>query len=51
MKWYPAKDGYYYWKCRRCGKRFYKSTPQGIGIARSNHLRKQGIFTFEGRIR
>ena len=50
MKWYPAEDGWYYWRCK-CGKRFCKNTPQGIGIARSNHLRKHGIYTMDGEIR
>ena len=38
-KWTPSLiDGYYYWKCK-CGKIFKKETPQGIGIAKRNHLR------------
>jgi len=50
MKWHPAEDGLYYWKCGRCYKRFKKTTPQGIGMARANHLRKHGIKTLEGLV-
>jgi len=43
-------NGNYIWKCWRCGKRFVKTTPQGRGIARSNHLRSHGIYTVKGKI-
>ena len=35
----------YYWKCHYCQKNFVKNTPQGLGLARSNHLRKHGVWT------
>jgi len=30
----------YRWTCSTCGKTFQKNTPQGLGMARENHMRK-----------
>lgn len=31
------------WTCPHCGKTIEKITPQGLGIAKSNHLRKHAV--------
>ena len=30
----------YRWTCSICNKTFTKGTPQGLGMARQNHMRK-----------
>jgi len=32
--------GRYSWTCPHCKKLFEKDTPQGLGLAKENHLRK-----------
>lgn len=44
-------DGNYIWKCFYCDYVVVKRSPQGRGLARSNHLRKHGIWTWKGKIR
>lgn len=39
------KYGNYSWICPYCNQLIKKDTPQGLGIAKSNHLRKHGINT------
>jgi len=33
-------EGKYRWTCPICKKSFGKDTPQGLGITKSNHMRK-----------
>jgi len=37
---YPMGEVYWFWRCPNCDKGFYKTTPQGLGMARENHMRK-----------
>lgn len=41
----------YKWDCHKngCGYSVIKDTKQGLGMARSNHLRKHGINTMVGK--
>ena len=31
--------GTFRWTCPTCGKEFVKDTPQGLGLAKENHMR------------
>ncbi len=33
------KRGIFRWLCPVCGKEIVKDTPQGLGIAKENHMR------------
>lgn len=33
------KYGRFSWQCRHCNKVITKDTPQGLGLAKSNHMR------------
>lgn len=35
--------GTFTWKCYKCGAFFKKDTPQGLGLAKSNHNRKHSV--------
>ena len=40
----------YTWVCKHCGKIFVKDTKQGLGLARSNHLRKHNVNTGDTKV-
>lgn len=41
--------GTFRWTCPHCSKPFVRDTPQGLGLTKSNHLRKHGINTGDAK--
>lgn len=33
------KYGIFHWECKHCGRVFNKDTPQGLAMAKENHMR------------